>query len=186
MVGPDVSHPEPLPEGPDERFEVVVSVGGGAVGAQLLRAAIAARAMTSLHDARWLVLTGPNLARDQAWPEDEGLVIRTFEANLPSRLARARLSISQAGYNTVADLVAAGCKSVLVPFARNGETEQTRRAAVFAERGWAVTVQEAALDPRSLAVAIEQALDLPGSGTDMSLRGAERSRMILEQQFVGP
>ncbi len=181
MVGPDPSHEASLPA--DESFDVVVSVGGGAVGAHLLQTAIAARPMTSLRQARWLALTGPNLRPDETWPDDDGLVVRTFAADLPARLARARVSVSQAGYNTVADLVAARCRPVLVPIARAGETEQTRRAALFHDRGWAIMLAEADLAPKSLASAIEQALHLPDHGADITLGGAERSRVILEQQL---
>ena len=82
-------------------------------------------------------------------------------SDLPARLARAKISVSQAGYNTVADLVTAGCRAVLVPFASGGETEQTRRASLFAARGWAVSLDEESIDPESLASAIDRALTLP-------------------------
>ena len=39
----------------DERFDVVVSVGGGAVGARLVAAALAARPLSRLADSRWPV-----------------------------------------------------------------------------------------------------------------------------------
>ena len=183
MVGPDLSQDEPYAFDPEEVFDVVVSVGGGAVGAQLIDAAVAARPMTLLKDARWLVLTGPNLTRDASERQPDGLVVRGFAADLPARLARAKVSVSQAGYNTVADLAAARCRPVLVPFARAGETEQTRRAALLHERGWAVALPEAQLDAWSLAEAIDQALDLPGDGMEITLGGAERSRMVLERQL---
>ena len=183
MVGPDPDQDGAPPLPPEETFDVIVSAGGGAVGEELLRTAIAARPITSLAGARWLVLTGPNLRADGTWPEQDGLVVRSFAADLPARLARARLSVSQAGYNTVADLVAAGCRSVLVPFARGGETEQTRRAALLHDREWAIALPETELDPASLASAIEQALDLPAQGADITLGGADRSRIILEQRL---
>jgi len=161
-----------------------VSVGGGAVGTRLVEAALLARPLTKMADARWLVLTGPNSGalRCPALP-DSGVSIRPFVSDLPARLARARVSVSQAGYNTVADLVAARCRAVLVPFASGGETEQVRRAALFDGRGWAVTLDERELDPTSLAAAIERALALPDAMADVALEGAALTRMVLEQHL---
>jgi predicted glycosyltransferase len=76
-------------------------------------------------------------------------------------LSQARLSVSQAGYNTVGDIMVAGCRSVLVPFASGGETEQAVRAGRLARLGRATVVPETALTPASLARAIGDALAAP-------------------------
>ncbi len=165
---------------PEEVFDVVVSVGGGAVGTRLVEAALMARPLTTMAHARWLVLTGPNAGTlPGPAPHDAEVSIRPFVADLPARLARARVSVSQAGYNTVADLVAARCRAVLVPFASGGETEQTRRAALFEGRGWAVTLDESQLDPASLAGAIDRALDLPDAVVGVALDGAALTCKVL-------
>ncbi|WP_237476563.1 glycosyltransferase family protein [Lichenibacterium dinghuense] len=186
MVGPrhdgllhGVDHAE------DERFDVVVSVGGGAVGARLVAAALAARPLSQLADARWLVLTGPNADAVPEAPAAHGVSVRYFVPDLAARLARARVSVSQAGYNTVADLVAARCRAVLVPYAAGGETEQARRAALLAERGLAVVVEEKALDAATLAAAVDAALDLPPPEVELSLDGADLSRILIERHLGG-
>ena len=170
----------------DEAFDVVVSVGGGAVGARLVAAALAARPSSRLRDARWLVLTGPNAA---ALPDAEpdggvspapGVSVRAFVPDLAARLARARVSVSQAGYNTVADLLAARCRAVLVPYAEGGETEQARRAEILANRGLAVVVEEARLTPAALAAAVDAALALPEPVSGVALDGADRTRLLIE------
>lgn len=186
MVGP-----EPVRAGwiePDEVFDVVVSVGGGAVGSRLVEAALAARPSTMLARARWLVLTGPNASNAFAGATlDPDVAVRSFVSDLPARLARAKVSVSQAGYNTVADLVRARCRAVLVPFAGGGETEQTRRATLFAARGWAVSLDEASLDPASLASAIDRALTLPFSVPRIAMEGGAATRIILSQRLtLGP
>jgi predicted glycosyltransferase len=76
-------------------------------------------------------------------------------------LARCAVSVSQAGYNTVVELLAAGARAVLVPFAAAGETEQTRRAELLAGRGLAQVVVEPELTPARLAEAIDRALAAP-------------------------
>lgn len=171
--------PEPLGE---MRFDVVVSVGGGAVGRALLEAALAARPRSVLAQARWLVLTGPNLPAGDAGglSSAEGLTILPFVPDLARVLAGARLSISQAGYNTVADVLVAGCRAVLVPYAQDGETEQTVRAEMLAAHGRAAVVSENELDGVTLARAIAAALDAPLSALPVRLDGAAQTAAILQ------
>ena len=109
-----------------------------------------------------------------------GVSVRAFVPDLAALLARARVSVSQAGYNTVADLLAARCRAVLVPYAEGGETEQPRRAAILADRGLAVVVEEAQLTPAALATAIDAALALPDPVFAVALDGADRTRSLIE------
>ena len=67
------------------------------------------------------------------------------------------MSVSQAGYNTVLDIVAAQARAVLVPFAAGRETEQPMRAERLAALGAAELVRENDLSAQSLGKAIERA-----------------------------
>jgi len=67
------------------------------------------------------------------------------------------VSVSQAGYNTVLDILATRARAVLVPFAAGRETEQLVRAERLAALGAAELVRENELSPQSLAAAIERA-----------------------------
>jgi predicted glycosyltransferase len=155
IVGPPA--PAPVPRA----FRAVVSAGGGVVGGGLVLAAVGAARRLGAEGGPWLVLTGHNLpaaafeAARAAAPAH--VTIERFRPNLAAVLAGAGVSISQAGYNTVADIMAAGCRAVLVPFAVGGETEQSRRAALLAAAGRAIVVAEAALDAELLARAIRAA-----------------------------
>ncbi len=173
----------PGPERPAasvERVAVIVSVGGGAVGAELIGTALAARPLSALADQPWLVLTGPNLPAAQVPAEAPGVAVRPFVSDLPNRLRRARLSISQVGYNTVADLLAApDCRAVLVPHVGRGETEQTRRAALMERAGLGVALPAEGLTPRRLAEAIDRALAMPQCETMFDRDGAAASATIL-------
>ncbi|MEO1720319.1 MAG: glycosyltransferase, partial [Pseudomonadota bacterium] len=146
--------------------DVVVSVGGGAVGLEVLSGAIAAKPLTELRDASWLLLAGPNCpAADFERLRDTGgaanIVVKRFVPNLRDVMARATLSISQAGYNTVADLLTTSCRAVLIPFAEHGQTEQPARANGLHEAGRAIALPEADLSAPALADAITRALKLP-------------------------
>ena len=179
LVGPEAIAARAGPPPAD----VIVSAGGGAVGAPLLQAAFAARPLTPLSDARWLFLAGPNspegLVAELRAASPANVAVERFAPDLPARLAQARLSISQAGYNTAADIVAARCRAVFVPFAQGGETEQTQRAQRLRALGLASFVNEQDLTPQTLAAAIAEALAMPSAPTRPMLDGALRSAEIV-------
>ena len=67
------------------------------------------------------------------------------------------MSVSQAGYNTVLDMLRTRARSVLVPFEGHGETEQLSRARRMESLGRARVVAERQLSPAALAAAIDAA-----------------------------
>lgn len=145
------------------RDEVVVSVGGGAVGAPLLKAALAARPRTALADRTWRLLLGENLpAQDRAaLAREEGVVIEPARPDFTTLLGNATLSISQAGYNTTIETLCCADRAVLVPFATERETEQADRAQALAERGMVAVVPPGTLSAQGLADAVGRALAGP-------------------------
>lgn len=154
---------EPLcaADGDAGRGEVVVSVGGGAVGGPLLRAAIAARSRSTLGDRTWRLLVGANLPeadRVSLASAGEGVVIEPARRDFAGLLRNATLSISQGGYNTVIETLVFADRAVLVPFASERETEQTRRAELLARRGMVQLVRESDLDGGTLAAAVDRAM----------------------------
>lgn len=169
--------------------EVIVSIGGGAVGTALIAAAIESRQrlIDAAHGAgarTWRLLLGKDLpaaaarrARDAAQP---GLIIEPARADFPALLSRAHVSVSQAGYNTVMDILSAGVRAVLVPFAAEGESEQMQRAEALARRGWARIVPEDDLTGDRLAGAIAAASTAPPPprGALSSDGAAETARLI--------
>lgn len=145
--------------------EVLVSTGGGAVAEPLVRAALAARALSPLADAPWRVLIGANLPEERfralAAAAPPGVTVERSRPDFLTLLARCRLSISQAGYNTTLEVLAAGRPALVVPFAAGAETEQTLRARLLEEQGRLAVVEEAGLTPERLAAGIARALALP-------------------------
>lgn len=174
----------PAVEPAAERYDVVVSAGGGAVGAGLVEAALAASGRRT-GSGRWLVITGPNLPRADfarlcaARPAHVDLV--RFRTDFRNLLAAARLSVSQAGYNTVCDVLQAGCGAVLVPFASGGESEQTARAERLERLGRAVVLREDILSGETLADAILRAeeAETEKNVPVLQLDGANRTAKIL-------
>ncbi|MEQ9607083.1 MAG: glycosyltransferase, partial [Kiloniellaceae bacterium] len=174
--------------------EVIVSAGGGAVGTLLLRTALAARPLSPLATVPWRLLVGPNLPetdfRDIAGSAPAGVTVERARPDFVALLSRARLSISQGGYNTLMEVLATGVPGVVVPFAGGSETEQTQRARVLAACGLITLVDEETLNPESLAAGIAKAL-VHGSASDrraedkppFRLNGAEETARHLIAQL---
>jgi len=166
--------------------EVVVSAGGGAVGAALMQAAIEARRQSRLAAKTWRLLTGHAIAPKARAELDRaaktaggGIVIEESRADFLNVLAASAVSVSQGGYNTVADILSAGARAVIVPFAAGGETEQTLRAERLAARGRAVMLAEPDLDPARLAQAIDAAAATSPGRSPVDLGGANTSLRML-------
>lgn len=170
------------------RDEVVVSVGGGAVGAPLLKAALAARPRTALADRIWRLLLGENLpAQDRAaLAHAEGIVIEPTRPDFTTLLGNATLSISQAGYNTTIETLRCASRAVLVPFATERETEQADRAEALAERGMVAVVPPGTLSAQSLADAVDRALAGPSlkSFPPCDVDGGAKTAALLHHLLV--
>ncbi len=168
--------------GADGWDEIVVSAGGGAVGAGLARAAIeAARGRSD--GRRWRILVGhvagqagiEGLRRDAP----DTVTVEPVRPDFRQLLANCAASVSQAGYNTVVDLLQARARPVLVPFASGSETEQTLRAETLARHGLAQVLAEDALSGTALNRAIDAALAAPAADLAVRLDGeAETVRQV--------
>jgi predicted glycosyltransferase len=134
---------------------------------------------------RWAVITGPNLPQEEfdrlAAMASASVAMMRFRTDFTSLLSVARLSISQAGYNTVGDVLQAGCRALLIPYSEGGETEQGDRAARLARIGRAVVLEEADLSAAAMAEAVKRALaqDLSRGAPGILTDGAFRTAQIL-------
>jgi predicted glycosyltransferase len=181
--------PEPCPAASGRTFDVVVSVGGGALGHRLLMAAVRAKPISCLSDAPWLIATGLKFTPEQRAELDSHLgdaTVETFLPNLQATLAAAKLSISRAGYNTIADIYRAGCRAIVVPLSDGIETEQIRRSELLAARGLAEVVGHQQETPEALAAAIDRAMARPTPDRSaLNLEGARNSAHILKRLAAG-
>ncbi|MBC06944.1 glycosyltransferase [Thalassospira sp.] len=174
--------------GDAHRHGVLVSAGGGAVGAELIRLAIAARPFSQKYnDATWDIVTGPHFPSDQ-FEElrsqlPDGVVLHRFLSDFRERMAGAAVSVSQAGYNTLMDVLATRTPAVIVPFAEGGESEQTERAEVLSKEGVISLLDLDGLSAQSLAKQIDNARQ--PSGIKIALDGAEKTASIIADKIKG-
>jgi predicted glycosyltransferase len=171
----------PSAEGLDE---VIVSAGGSATGLRLLTTALAARPLSDLRELHWRLLVSPAIAAADfdALQRGAGSDV-SIERNRPDFSAlvkRARLSISQAGYNTVTDILSSDTPAVVVPYAEANEIEQTLRARALEKCGRLVALSEAELGAGTLAQAMSRAQQ-QNTTLSVDLDGASNSAAMITQ-----
>jgi predicted glycosyltransferase len=165
--------PPPAPPAPREPV-LLVSAGGGRVGAPLLRAAIAAHPVAGL---RMRIIAGPLMpdADYRALPRRDGVEIVRSVGDLGAELRRATASLSQCGYNTALEIVRAGVPALVVPYAPPGEDEQSRRARALERRG-ALRVHTGLSNLRPALAALP---DFTPAAAALDLDGARRTAALL-------
>lgn len=164
--------------------EVIVSTGGGAVSDDMLQAAIDARALSPLSETPWRVLIGHNLPeaefrhyRDAA---PDGITVERSRPDFRQLLANCELSISQGGYNTVMEVLAAGTRAVCIPYAGGLESEQTLRCRLLADKKALQIVEPEAVTAENVAAAITRAMARPARiSAPVDMGGAENTAAIL-------
>lgn len=172
----------PAPPAASETFDVIISAGGGAVGMDLVRTSV--EAAQERRDLRWCVITGPNLPQSDfdllTSVAPENVQLFRFRRDFASLLSGCRLSVSQAGYNTVCDILRAGCRSVLIPFTAGGETEQSVRAERLEKLGLALVLPESGLSASTMIATVDKALAQPAAAIPpLDLDGARHTAEIL-------
>ncbi len=164
---------------------VLVSAGGGVVGERLLRAAIAARPRTMFATSSWLLVGGQNLPAPALAglrsKLPDGCMLAGYRADLASLMGQCTVSVSQAGYNSVVEGLAAQARMVLVPFAAGAEDEQEQRARRLQELGIAERIGERELSGADLAAAIDRIAARPRPAAGLfAFDGAKRTAVLVE------
>ncbi len=178
--------------GPEERAaplepgEIVVSGGGSAAALPLFELVIATATRMG-NRRRWRILGGQGIGAAE-FAELEGKVpahvrVERARSDFPGLLAGCALSISQAGYNTVLDLVRAGRPAIVVPFDAGNETEQAVRAEAMERAGLARCLRLSGPDSLTPIGLEEVVTEMLGAGATPPLTidraGAETSVAII-------
>ncbi len=173
---------------PAAPIEIIVSIGGGRVGKELIDCAIAAAQLLPQNlSYRMRIVTGPH------FPDEDFLSLQTrltanpdfsverFTPNFPAYLRRADLSISMAGYNTCMDILSAGVRAIVFPFTGNNNQEQTMRAEKLEKVGAVKVIHQ--LKAENLASLITQSLSAPPTNLkfNLDMQGAEATAKIISE-----
>ena len=183
-----VPNPPTRPERQRQR-RVIVSAGGGIVGALLFRTALDMHLQTYQQSGLPMTIVAGPFLPESDWIDLQnqaeavaGLTLIRSTPDLCAMMSEATHSISQFGYNTAIDLMVAGVAPVVVPYAAGNETEQTVRAERFARAGALVVVPERELTPETLVQALSQA-QASHSGPRFDLNGAAETTHILDSML---
>ena len=154
--------PPPSAVWPVRRKQILVSQGGGNVGAELLQAAI--RVAPLMPEYRFVLAAGSRtstaeLAALQAGVHSTNVRITPFLADFQHRLRESAASISMGGDNTLLDVITARTPALAYPY--QGNPEQRLRIAKFAQKGLLTALDAADLAPERLASLLGSALNAP-------------------------
>lgn len=167
---------------------ILVSVGGGLAGGPLLRLALqACPRLTRTTGLRMRMVAGPFL------PEEDWQALRHAARGMPgldllrsvpdlgAEMRRARVSVSQCGYNTAMDILGSGVPALVVPYLAGREDEQLSRAQRFQSLGLLRMVPPTGLDADALATQIEVTLSFRPRSLGGALDGAARTAQVVER-----
>jgi predicted glycosyltransferase len=165
---------------------IVVSVGGGRVGNELLTAVAKASAiLEESRPHRMLMFAGPFLPEPQ-FADLSRLVggrpnvkLRRYTQHFLSCLKHADLSVSMAGYNTCMNVLTTGCRALVLPFASPGNEEQTIRANKLERLGLVNVIRPDELAPEALAEKMRMALEMEPPPHRLDTRGVEQSGRLI-------
>ena len=188
-----LKRPTVLAKRPDGPPRVLVTTGGGGDGSELIEAYLAGLSTLPRNVAlRSTVIFGPQMPQERRL----GLLRRfdymadvnflEFEADITNLYAQSDLVVSQAGYNTVCELLSFSRKAILVPRSEPVR-EQLIRARLLAERGFFECLEPQDLTSETLISKVIEALNSSTmSASDVDLDGLpmirERVRTLLNCQ----
>lgn len=178
---------EPMMRGSEKK--IVVSVGGGRVGGELIECAIDASALiTEILPHRMLIFAGPYPSPEEFQQlqakiaAKPNIKLARYTTDFPSYLKRADLSISMAGYNTCMNIVAAGVPAIVYPFTSGDNHEQMLRAEKLCELDIVEVIRQDELDPAALAEKMLLTLKKPKPPiASLDLNGVEKTAQALAE-----
>lgn len=160
--------------------EVLVSVGGGVIGRELLKTAVKAAGRGT---RTWRLRVGGADAEEEVMrlienAGDAPVIVEAAASDYRARLAACACSVSLLGYNTCTDLLLAARPSVIYPMREGGEREQSIRAAAFQRLGGFHHLENAS--PEDLAGSVETAIAAGvGEPHGVNMDGAAATAKIL-------
>lgn len=172
-----------------DETKILVSIGGGRVGSELIDCAIeASKLLTETLPHRMLIFGGPYLPDTEFHrlrrkvADSPNIRLEPYTTSFLSHLKRSDLSISMAGYNTCMNILAAGARAIVYPFTGGDNQEQTIRAEKLCGLGLVEVIQGQELIPENLAEKMALALGKPKPQTAfLDLDGVEKTAAVLTE-----
>ena len=152
---------------------------------RLLKTAIDARPLSNLNRHTWRLLAGQGIDAHSfeqlQKTAGKGIIVERNRSDFQALLKQSAVSVSQAGYNTVCDILRTGARAVMVPFSDADEVEQSLRARLLQQHHRVISLEQHTLTAESLATAVDLAIDMPQPSIDMRMDGANVSAGLLQE-----
>src|SRR5690554_1781943 len=189
---PSLAAPNPVPANDGEPL-ILVSIGGGRVGHELVSAAIEASALLQEELAhRMLIFTGPFLpaehlpALQSAVAGRPQTTLRSYTGQFVDYMKRTDLSVSMAGYNTCMDILSTGTRALVLPFTGGGNDEQTIRARKLEALGVVGVITPEELNPVALAARMKEQLQSATSPASLDMSGVFTTAQFIQELLAPP
>lgn len=167
---------------------ILVSVGGGRFGHDLLETVIkAAPILKEKIPHQIQIFSGPFIPEEvflelEKLAEGQGNVnLEKYTSNFLGYMENADLSISMAGYNTTMNVLITGVKAMMMAFTGNNDREQTMRAERLEKLGRIKMIRPEELEPEKLANKIIDYLDRQPTKLELNFNGAANTSAYLQK-----
>ncbi len=191
MAPPSQTEPlEYIPNDPEGTPLIVVSIGGGRVGYELVECAVKASGqLRSSLPHRMVIFTGPYMSEkeysnlQQLVRGKPHIVLQRYTNQFLSYMNSADLSISMAGYNTCMNIVSTGVRALVLPFMGRGNEEQLIRTRKLEEQGKVIGLDPPKLDSDYLMRKIEERLRTSSclQESSIDIQGAENTSILIKE-----
>ncbi len=142
---------------------------GGSLGARSINSVIEqALPLLADQDIQILWQTGEHYQPTTVSDAGMQITVRPFIKDMPAAYAAADLVLCRSGATTVAELSLLGKPAILVPLPTAANDEQSVNARLLQERGAALLLPDADLNPADLAETIRSLLSSPASLQSMA------------------
>ncbi len=171
---------------------IVVSVGGGRLGYNLLKTIVEAASIlerTIPHRIR--VFTGPFMLEEKflelqkAANNQANITLRRYTSQLLTYMEKADLSISLCGYNTTMNILSTGVRSLVLP--SDKDREQVIRGEKLEKLGLLEVIRPNDLQPERLAEKIIDSLNkesVVDASSCFELQGAKNTATLLKKKLM--
>lgn len=168
---------------------ILVSIGGGQLGHDLLQSILEASPLIDKSLPHQIIaFAGPFfpdekfLELQKTVAEQTNITVRKYTANLLPYMEKAELSISLCGYNTTMNILRTGVNSMIFP--SNKDWEQKIRAEKLEKLGLTEIIHPSDLNPESLSQKIIANLSKKASVNTcdpIELQGAQKTSTLLQE-----
>lgn len=165
----------------ERRPEILISMGGGVVGDEMVHAVL--EIMPHLPEYLFRVAPGPYASTalkqtlEQKAAQSSQLRVEPFLHNFEEELSQVALSISLAGYNTMMNILNTKTPALVYPYMAN--IEQNLRATRMADKGLLTVIYDKDLTPQTLLPLVRKQLSHQWPSFEVGLKGSEVTSKIL-------